>query len=225
MRRISMSKKIMAMMMSVIIAVSFVGCGSAEKQTQEKSKSETIAEEKYNDLQGEWTNDFTSDKFNAKYGELLKKVEDKTKEYGLKYTKEEVVREENENYLSSDNDKAEKNRLQSLYFGRKIYGEDLSSGQISMKILLNFDGEKALKDGKFNFGDTSLAKYSAIFSGQSNRDYNEINSKIINTLKSESGEGVIKSQVNGLYEEFTVNKEYIVYKLETKKFNFVKANQ
>ncbi|MBD7910615.1 MULTISPECIES: hypothetical protein [Clostridium] len=220
-----MSKKIIAIIMSAMITMSFVGCGSAEKQTQDNSKSDTVAEEKYNNLQGEWTKDFTSDEFNAKYSELLKKVEDKTKEYGLKYTKDEVVREENENFLKSDNDKAEKNRLQSLYFGRKIYGEDLSSGQITMKILLNFDGEKALKEGKFNFGDTSLAKYSSIFTGQSNRDYKDINSKIIDTLKCEKGEGVIKSESNGLYEEFTVNKEYIVYKLETKKFKFAKANQ
>ncbi|MDS0528384.1 hypothetical protein NNC19_22095 [Clostridium sp. SHJSY1] len=220
-------KKIISIVMSALMTASLISCGKTETKTETKTEESSIAnsEEKYSNLQGDWVVDFTSDNFNAKYTDLLKKVEDKTKSMGFKYEKKEVVREENENYLSFENDKAQKDELQGLNFGRKIFGNDLSSGQITMKILYNFDGKKALNNSKFDFGDTPVAKYAALFTNQSERDYSEINKKIKETLNSEKGEGVIKSQVNGLYEEFTVNKEYMVYVLETKKYEFVKPNQ
>ena len=135
----------------------------------------------------------------------------------LKDTKEETV---NENYIYLDNENAEKNRLESAYFGMKTYGSDLSKGQIIMKLVLNFDGEKALKEGKFDFGETSLAEYSSIMTKEEDRDYEIINEQIIEKLKSKKGEGVVVNDINGLYEEFVVSKDYIVYRLETKKFDF-----
>lgn len=216
-------KKIISIVMSALIAISLISCGKTETKTDDNP---IVAEDqKYADLHGDWVVDFTSDAFNAKYTDLLKKVEDKTKSMGFKYQIQEVVKEENENYLSFENDKAQKDELQGLHFGRKIFGDDLSSGQITMKVLYNFDGQKALNNSNFNFGDTPVAKYAALFTNDSKRDYSEINKKIKETLSSEKGEGVIKSQVNGLYEEFTVNKEYMVYVLETKKYEFVKPNQ
>ena len=52
------------------------------------------------------------------------------------------------------------------------------------------------------------------------RDYEIINEQIIEKLKSKKGEGVVVNDINGLYEEFVVSKDYIVYRLETKKFDF-----
>ena len=89
-----------------------------------------------------------------------------------------------------------------------------------MKLVLNFDGEKALKEGKFDFGETSLAEYSSIMTKEEDRDYEIINEQIIEKLKSKKGEGVVVNDINGLYEEFVVSKGYIVYRLETKKFDF-----
>lgn len=219
-----MSKKIISMLMLAVVSASFVGCKSNNQETNKSTKTVSV-EESYENLEGPWATDLTLKEFDERYADLLKKVKDKTEEYGLKYTEEEVVRENNNSYINVTNEGAEKNKLESMDFGRKYLGTDLTSGQITMKILMNFDGEKALSEGSFKFEDTSLAKYSAIFSGEDKRDYSDINSKILDTLKSEKGEGVFQSSINGLYEEFVVNKEYIVYTLQTKKFEFVKENK
>lgn len=221
-----MSKKIVALIICAIVSLSIVGCTKKEEKIDNTSKAKTATEEQYDKLEGEWAKDTTLEGLKAKYNELLKVVEEKTKGYGLEYTKEETVKEENSetvnhNNIYLDNKNAEKNRLESLYFGMKIFGTKLSSGQMTMKLSLNFDGEEALRTGKFDFGDTSLASYSALITNEKDRDYKEINSKIIDILNSVSGEGVIKSSINGLYEEFTINKDYIVYKLETKVFDFI----
>lgn len=218
-----MSKKIISMLMLAVVATSLIGCKSNKEQSNNNTSTVSM-EESYENLEGPWATDLTLKEFDERYADLLKKVKDKTEEYGLKYTEEEVVREDNNSYINVTNEGAKKNKLESMDFGRKFFGSDLTSGQITMKILMNFDGEKALSENSFKFEDTSLAKYSAIFSGEEKRDYSEINSKILDTLKSEKGEGVFQSSINGLYEEFVVSKEYIVYTLKTKKFEFVKEN-
>lgn len=223
-----MSKKIISVLLIGILSItSLAGC-SKNKDEKNKSNETTTAvssENKYANLNGEWAEDLTLDKLKEKYGALLSQVEEKNRYYGLDYetkeevkeTKEEVV---NQNYMYLDNEKAEKNRLESAYFGMKTYGEDLSEGQIVMKLVLNFDGEKALKEGKFDFGETSLAEYSSIMTKEKDRDYEVINEQILEKLKSKKGEGVVVNDINGLYEEFVVAKDYIVYRLETKKFDF-----
>ena len=144
-------------------------------------------------------------------------------EKGEESVKQEKGRTVSKKYLYLDNKKPEKNRLESLYFGRKLFGDDLSSGQITLKLSLNFDGEGALSgENKFDFGDTSLASYAEFMTGEKDRDYSKINEEIIKILKSDSGEGVYQNTINGLYEEYTINKEYLVYTLETKELQFVK---
>ena len=222
-----MSKKIIsALIIGIISVTSFVGCSNNK---DEKNKNETItainSENKYDNINGEWATNLTLDELKEKYASLLSQVEEKNRYYGLDYeTKEDVkdTKEEtvNENYIYLDNENAEKNRLESAYFGMKTYGSDLSKGQIIMKLVLNFDGEKALKEGKFDFGETSLAEYSSIMTKEEDRDYEIINEQIIEKLKSKKGEGVVVNDINGLYEEFVVSKDYIVYRLETKKFDF-----
>lgn len=224
-----MSKRIIALCMGVLVSLSIIGCGKSE--TVENVETKTATEQKYDELQGEWAKDRGLDDLKKNYYEILKKVEEKTNNYGLEYSKEGPIVKEvngetvNHEYIYLENKKPEKNRLESLYFGMKIFGDDLSSGQIAMKTSLNFDGEGAIKKGEFDFGDTSLAAYSSIMTGDQNRSYKDINNKIIEILKTDNGEGVISNSINGLYEEFIVSKDFIVYRLETKKYDFAKAEE
>ncbi|MGL4772472.1 MAG: hypothetical protein ACRC2K_02810 [Clostridium sp.] len=227
-----MSKRIISLLMVMSIAVSVMGCGKENKvsKANETQQKAITFDEKYESLSGEWSEDVTYEVAEEKFKGLLKKVEEQTKGYGLEYKKENVVKDnegvtESEQFIYLDNEKAEKNRLESLYFGFKTYGEKIDAGQIQLKVSLKFDGEGAIKDDKFEFGDTSLAKYSSLITGKETRDYKEINNKIMEIIKSEKGEGVVESEVDGLYEEFTVSKNCIVYRLETKKYDFKKARE
>lgn len=221
-----MSKKIIsALLIGILSVTSLTGCSNKDEKDNKETTTATNSENKYDNLTGEWATDLTLDELKESYASLLSQVEEKNRYYGLEYemkedvqeTKEELV---NENYMYLVNENAEKNRLESAYFGMKTYGEDLSKGQIIMKIVLNFDGERALNEENFDFGETSLAKYSSIMTKEEERDYEIINEQIIEKLKSKKGEGVVVNDINGLYEEFVVSKDYIVYILETKKFDF-----
>lgn len=221
-----MSKKIIsALLIGILSVTSLTGCSNKDEKDNKETTTATNSENKYDNLTGEWATDLTLDELKENYASLLSQVEEKNRYYGLEYemkedvqeTKEELV---NEKYMYLENENAEKNRLESAYFGMKTYGEDLSKGQIIMKLVLNFDGEKALSEENFDFGETSLAKYSSIMTKEEERDYEIINEQIIEKLKSKKGEGVVVNDINGLYEEFVVSKDYIVYILETKKFDF-----
>ncbi|SFU66395.1 hypothetical protein SAMN04487886_10934 [Clostridium sp. DSM 8431] len=218
-----MSKKVIAMLMAAMISVSLAGCSFSSKEDSTKGSQEVVEDE--TESTGKWARDFTLKDFTQTSDELISKVEKQTKEYGLKYTEDEVVRENNEKTVSVENEKAEKNRLQSMYFSRTLYTEELSSGQIKMKILLNFDGEKAIEENSVDLGSTSIAKYSEILTGISNRDYSKINDQVLEFLKSDSGEGIYTDNVEGLTEKITVTKEYIVYSLETERYYFKSAEQ
>jgi len=223
-----MLKKILSISAVALITFTFIACGNGNTQLNQKtttSDSNTVTEENYSKLEGAWAKDITIDELKGKYNSLLVAVEAKSKEFGLAYQKEETVKEENKetvnkNYIYLD---PKKNHLESLYFGLSLYGSDLAMGQITMKLSLNFDGDKALKSGEVKFEDTSLADYSELFTKNPKRDYSDVDKKILDVLKSENSEGVIENSIDGLYEEFTVNKEYIVYKIETKKIDFAKA--
>lgn len=218
-----MSKKVIVIVMAAMISISLSGCGFSNTNNTTEN-TDTIVEDNSN-LTGKWSRDFTLKDFTKTSDELISKIEKNTKEYGLEYTEEEVVRDNNEKTVNVENDKAEKNRLQSMYFSRILYGEDLASGQIKMKLLLNFDGKKAVDDKDFDLGSTSIAKYSEILTGVSNRDYSEINSKILDILNSSSGEGYFNNNIEGLTEEITVTNEYIVYSISTTKYDFTDVEQ
>lgn len=227
-----MSKRLIALLIGATVTLSLIGCGSEEKNKASENKGVSATsrnEEHYKNLEGRWAKEYTLDELKTEFTTLVKQVEDKTKGYGLEYSKDETVKEENgvtisTNNIYLDNEKPEADRLESLYFGMKVFGTDLATGQITLKVSLNFDSEKAIKNNSFDFGDTSLAAYSEILTGSENRDYSDINNKILEIVKSEKGEGVIEGEIDGLYEEFTVHKDYIVYKLETKIYEFKKGD-
>lgn len=228
-----MSKKILAGIIAGVISLSLIGCGKEANEDVTKSKSISEDQKKYKDLvDGEWSENINAETLQDKFNDLFSKVENKTKEYGLEYSKEQdKITEDNdgeavkETYIYLDQENPEVNRLESLYIGLKLYGTSEDRGQIIMKTSLNIDGSEILKTGEIKFQDTSLASYAEIFTGISNRDYSDINKKIVEVLKSDSGEGVITDSVNGLYEEFTITKDYIVYTLETKEYDLKQAEE
>ena len=220
-----MKKKILAGIATSLICISLVGCGNVSGKDSNNSNV-SANKNKYEKLEGTWAEDYSLDEIESKFDDLLNKVDEKTRFYGLDYNVEkDIVTDDNgevikESYLYLDQENPEENRLESLYFSLKLYGASEEKGQISMKTSLNFNGEEALKSNKVKFEDTSLAAYAEIFTGVSDRDYSEINKKILEVLKSDSGEGTFNSSIDGLYEEFTVTKDYIVYTLESKEYNF-----
>ncbi|MBE6047877.1 MAG: hypothetical protein E7213_05660 [Clostridium sp.] len=226
-----MSKKVIAMLIVAMFSTSLVGCGGSSKESNNDStKNEEInLEEKVNTTE-KWAKDFTLKEFTTTSDELVSNIEKKTKEYGLEYTEEEIVSDDdgetvNRKSVDVENKNAEKNRLQNMYFSRIIYGESLTAGQIKMKLLLNFDGKKAIEDNKVDLGATSIVKYVEILTGVSGRDYSEINEKVLEILKSSKGEGFFQNTIEGLTETVTVTDEYIVYSIETDKYEFKKAEQ
>ena len=228
-----MSKKFLSMIMSLMVATSLIGCGSANTKGNSDTASvsnKTIneASDKDKNLEGTWAEDYTLDQIKSFYKEYSDKIEKITKEFGLEYSKDETIKGENEekvtdNCIYFDNKNADKNKIESMYFGMKTYGEDLSSGEISLKLSLKFDGEGAIKNNDFDLGKTSFDKYISVITGEENRDYSDLNKQIIDGLKNGETEVTINNTIDGLKEEVIVSKEYIIYKLSTKKYVFADA--
>ena len=227
-----MSKKIISILMSLMVAASFIGCKTANVNTEKKT--ETATEDKVNtddeNLEGQWAKDYTLEETQKLFKERLSKMENITKELGVKYTKDEKIKKQdtqsiNDNSIYYDNDKPEANKIESMYFGMKTYGEDLETGEISLKLSLKFDGENAIKNNDFDLGKTSFKKYIEAFVGQENIDYSDINKEIIDKLKNGDKEVEINNTLDGLKEEIIATKECIIYKLSTKKYKFADAEK
>lgn len=230
-----MSKRILSIVMSLIVATSLIGCGSSK--TNEEGGNKDAAQTENNgiklvendDLEGSWAKNYSLKQVQGFYKDYEAKVEKITKDLGLEYSKEENIKEENgqtmnENIIYFDNENPENNKMESMYFGLKTYGEDLSSGQIILKLSLKFDGEKAIQDNSFDLGKTTFAKYIAAITGQPDRNYSDLNNKILDGLKEGKAEVSVEDSIDGLNEEVIVSKDYVIYKLSTKKYDFSKAD-
>lgn len=227
-----LSKKIISILMSLMVAASFIGCKTANVNTEKKT--ETATEDKIDtddeNLEGKWAKNYTLEETQKLFKEKLSKMENITKELGVKYTKNEEIKKQdtqsiNDNSIYYDNDKPEANKIESMYFGMKSYGEDLETGDISLKLSLKFDGENAIKNNDFDLGKTSFKKYIEAFVGQENIDYSDINKEIIDKLKNGDKEVEINNTLDGLKEEIIATKECIIYKLSTKKYKFADAEK
>jgi len=216
--------------MSLIVVASLIGCKNAEVNTEKKT--ETATEDKVDmedkNLEGKWAKNYTLEETQKLFKEKLSKMENITKELGVKYTKNEEIKKEkeqsiNDNSIYYDNAKPDANKIESMYFGMKTYGENLESGDISLKLSLKFDGESAIKNNDFDLGKTSFNKYIEAFTGQENRDYSVINKEIINKLKNGDKQIEINNTIDGLKEEIIATKECIIYKISTKKYKFADA--
>lgn len=225
-----MSKKIISVVMSLMVAASLIGCSnvngnSEDAKAQTATEDNTDSDSKDKDLDGKWAKNYTLEETQNLFKDKLSKMENITKELGVKYSKDDKVEDEkdetvNDNSIYFDNDKPEANKIESMYFGMKTYGDDLATGDISLKLSLNFDGEDAIKNNDFDLGKTSFKKYIEAFTDQENRDFSDINKEIIEKLKNGDQEVDINDTVDGLKEEILATKTCIIYTLSTKKYKF-----
>lgn len=229
-----MSKRILSIVVSLIVATSLVGCKSSDSKNianneaaQTEDNGIKIIEDE--ELEGSWAKNYTLKQVEGFYKNYAAKIEKITKDLGLEPTKEENIKTENDQTVNEkviyfDNENPDNNKMESMYFGLKTYNEDLSSGQIVLKLSLKFDGEKAIEDNSFDFGKTTCTKYISAFTGVSDRNYSELNQKVLDGLKEGKSEVDIENNIDGLQEEIIVSKDYIIYKLSTKKYDFSKAD-
>lgn len=219
-----MGRKLITALICGIVSFSLVSCkDNTEKTAKETPKAEVTERV----IEGEWAKDYTKDEITSLHKEIMSNVEDLTKIYELEYKKEEIVKEENGETVNSDeiyvdNLNPEPNRLESMYYGLKIYGADLSQGQIILKIGFNLDNKTIKEDGEFDFEQTSIASYSEAFTGVDNRDYNELNNSIYEIINGDRKEQTIENNLDGIIETISIKDNYLLYKLETKKYNFKK---
>lgn len=188
-----MARKVISLILTALLAVSITGCGSSSKEdTSKKTSSETSqAEEKSeedDDLEGEWAETLNLEDTKSKFEENLKEISKITDKLGIKYKKDEKAKTDddtqiNDKYIYFDNEDPEDNRIESMYFGMKTYGDDLSEGDISLKMSLKIDTDKIKKDGKFKFEDTSCKSYIESFSKQKDIDFSDIDSQIVEKIK------------------------------------------
>lgn len=227
-----MSKKVTSILMSLILSVSLIGCGNGKKDDvalKESNVPEQTTDAMDSYLQGEWAEDRTLEDLKTVFEEKLAKVEEVTKNMGLEYSIDEKVKKVDgaqvtEKAIYFDNENPDPNKMESMYFGMNIYGEDLSSGDIELKLSLKFDSKSAIESGKFDIGETSFATYIEAFTGEENRDYSNINNSIIEQLKNGQEEVIVSNSTDeGLKEEYLADKDYIVYKLSTKNYKFADA--
>lgn len=98
-----MSKKVMAMIMAAMISLSLAGCGSNNDNNTNSSTKDTVIEEEYENTTGKWSRDFTFKDFTDTAENLATRIKKQTKEYGLEYTEDEVVKDDNNKTISVEN--------------------------------------------------------------------------------------------------------------------------
>lgn len=222
-----MPKKIISIFMSIVVATSLMACTSTATNTEKKTETTTENNSDDNDksLEGKWAKNYTLGETQKLFKDKLSKMENITKDLGVKYSKDEKIKKENDqsindNCIYFDNEKPEANKIESMYFGMKTYGDNLETGDITLKLSLKFDGEGAIKNNNFDLGKTSFKKYIEAFTDQQDRDYSNINKEIIEKLKNGDKQVEINNTVDGLKEQVLATKECIIYILSTKKYKF-----
>lgn len=217
-----MSKRLLALILSGVLTASLVSCSNKEEKNVQESSKPKVEEKK---LEGDWAKDYTKEQLTELNNEVIKKIEelpqlweiDEKKEETVKDNKGETVKDTN---ISFENPNPEPNRIESMYYGFKVFGSDMSSGSLEMVMAFNLGREKIKEDNGFDFAQTSLAAFSECFTGVSNRDYSDINSKIDDLVKNNKSEIKIENHVNGLMETITVKDNLLLYKLSTKRYDF-----
>lgn len=219
-----MKKKAISLALIMVLAISAVGCSSNNDKVSEENKNKTI--ENIDVLPGKWSQDYTREEVQELYKKSLASVESTAKGYSLDYTiTEDEIKEENgesvnDTYVYFDIPDAE--RLESLYFGFKQYGSDLSSGKLEMKLGYKLNKQLILEAGKFEFENISLSAFSQAFTGDYDRDYTELNKQIYEAVKNSNDSSIetITNNVDGLKETITITQDFLLYKLESKVYNF-----
>lgn len=222
-----MLKKVLLILVSGIMAASLVSCGNSKKQEVSETKEPVKVEEKVFIGEGEWARDYTKDQVVALNSEISTRIEDVAKFYGLEYSKEEKVKESNgetinDNNIYVDNLNPEPNRMESMYYGFKMYGENMASGSLNLKIGFKLDVTQIKAEDKFNFEETSIAEFSKAMTNNPDRDYSDLDSQIKDIIINKNSEGNIETNLNGLVETITIKGDFLLYKLDSKKYDFKK---
>ena len=221
----NMKKKAISLALVAILAISAVGCSSNNNEAKTSEENKTTVEN-VDILPGKWSEDYTRDEVKELYKRSLASVESTAKGYSLDYdVTEDEIKEENgesvnDSYVYFDISEAE--RLESLYFGFKQYGSDLANGKLEMKLGYKLDKKTILEGGKFEFENLSLASFSQAFTGDYERDYTELDKQIYDAIKNGTEEGIqtITNNVDGLKETVTITEDFLLYKLESRVYNF-----
>ena len=221
-----MLKKVLVVLLSASLTLSVVGCSNLnKKETQENQKKVEVKKEETFIGDGTWAKDYTRDEVAAFNNEISSRIEEEVNFYGMDYKKEEVVKQENgetvnDNSIYFDNVDPEPNKIESMYYGMKIYGSDLSKGSLNLKMGLKLDVNQIKEEDKFDLKETSISTFSEVMTSNSDRDYTEINDKIIDIVKNKGSNGKIETNLDGLVETITVKDDYLLYKLDSKVYNF-----
>lgn len=222
-----MLKKVLLILVSGIMAASLVSCGNSKKQEVSETKEPVKVEEKVFIGEGEWASDYTKDQVSVLNSEISTRIEDVARFYDLEYSKEEKVKESNgetinDNNIYVDNLNPEPNRMESMYYGFKMYGEDMASGSLNLKIGFKLDVDQIKTEDKFNFEETSIAEFSKAMTNNPDRDYSELDNQIKDIIINKNSEGNIETNLNGLVETITIKDDFLLYKLDSKKYDFKK---
>lgn len=224
-----MGKKIAALILSIMITSTIVACASGKKNetVNDNTNKTTLIEP---ELKGVWSTDYTRKEVQKLFDDILIKVEETAKEYQLNYEIKEEIKNENgksvnDRYIYLDIEKPEVNRLESMYFGFRQYGSDLASGNLSMMLSSNLNKDEVVKSGNFNFAETSFAAFSEDFTGNSKRDYTELSKKIYDMISGKSEVETIENNLDGIKETISITDNFLLYKLETKEYNFKEQKQ
>lgn len=225
-----MIKKILVAILSGVTIVSLVACSpSSKNDKKEETKVEESAksdESKKTFIgEGEWANDYTIEEVSQLNDEITSRIEEAANFYGLEYTKEEKIKDENgesvnDKYIYSDNLNPEPNRMESMYYGFKTYGTDMARGNLNMKIGFKLDLDQIKDEDKFDLKETSISIFSEAMTNNVDRDYSEINEKIIDIVKNKNANGTIETNLNGLVETITIKDDFLLYKIDSKTYNF-----
>lgn len=224
-----MIKKILMAILSGVTIVSLVACSPAskneksERTVEESTKSDES--EKTFIGEGVWANDYTIEEVSQLNDEITSRIEEAANFYGLEYTKEEKIKDENnqsvnEKYVYSDNLNPEPNRMESMYYGFKTYGTDMAKGSLNMKIGFKLDLDQIKEEDKFDVKETSIAIFSEAMTNNVDRDYSEINEKIIDIVKNKDANGTIETNLNGLVETIIIKDDFLLYKIDSKTYDF-----
>lgn len=226
-----MIKKILAAILSGVTIISLVSCSPSSKSKQEESTVQKNAKSNESEKtfigEGEWAKDYTREEVSQLNDEITTKVEEVSNFYGLEYVKEEKIKDENnqsvnDKYIYFDNLNPEPNRMESMYYGFKTYGTDMATGSLNLKIGFKLDLDQIKEEEKFELEETSISSFSEAMTNDSDRDYSEINSKIIDIVKNQNANGTIEINLDGLVETITIKGDFLLYKIDSKTYNFKK---
>ena len=221
-----MKKKAISLALVAMLAISAVGCSGNNNAGKATGDNQKTTVENVDILPGKWSEDYTREEVKELYEKSLASVESTAKGYSLDYdiTEDEIKEENgesvNDTYVYFDIPDAE--RLESLYFGFKQYGSDLANGKLEMKLGYKLDKKTILETGKFDFENLSLSAFSQAFTGDYDRDYTELDKQIYDAIKNGTDEGIetITNNVDGLKETITITEDFLLYKLESRVYNF-----